>query len=30
MGIRGQYLILDGGRVLNLRRHSGYWITLEA
>lgn len=29
IGIRGQYLILDGGRVLNLRRHSGYWIEVE-
>lgn len=29
VGIRGQYLILDGGRVLNLRKHSGYWIRVE-
>lgn len=28
-GIRGQYLILDGGRVFNVRRHSGYEITLS-
>lgn len=28
-GIRGQYLILDGGRVLNIRKHTGYWIDLE-
>jgi len=24
MGIKGQYLLLDGGRVFNVRRHSGY------
>ena len=24
MGIKGQYLILDQGRVLNIRKHSGY------
>lgn len=29
VGIRGQYLIFDGGHVLNLRRHSGYWVALE-
>ena len=29
VGIRGQYLILDQGRVLNLRKHSGYWVSLE-
>lgn len=28
MGIRGQYLILGGGRVLNVRRHSGMVITV--
>lgn len=28
-GIRGQYLILDEGRVLNIRKHTGYWIDLE-
>lgn len=26
MGIKGQYLILDGGRVLNFRKHSGYHV----
>ncbi|MEM0996995.1 MAG: DUF2797 domain-containing protein [Bacteroidota bacterium] len=29
-GIRAQYLIFDGGRVINLRRFSGYWIDFEA
>jgi hypothetical protein len=29
VGIRGQYLIFEGGQVLNLRRHSGYWIGME-
>ena len=24
MAIKGQYLLLDGGRVFNVRRHSGY------
>ncbi|MEM7035343.1 MAG: DUF2797 domain-containing protein [Bacteroidota bacterium] len=28
-GIRGQYLIFDGGRVMNVRRFSGYYVTLE-
>ncbi len=28
-GIKGQYLIFDDGRVLNIRKHSGYFITLE-
>ena len=28
-GIKGQYLIFDGGRVLNVRSHSGYKITLS-
>ncbi len=28
-GIRGQYLILDGGRVINVRKFSGYYIDLE-
>jgi hypothetical protein len=26
IGIKGQYLILDGGRVLNIRKHDGYYI----
>lgn len=25
-GIKGQYLIFDDGRVLNIRKHNGYWI----
>lgn len=24
LGIKGQYLLLDGGRVINLRKHTGY------
>jgi len=28
-GIKGQYLILDEGRVLNIRKHNGYYIQLE-
>lgn len=28
-GIKGQYLIFDGGNVLNIRKHSGYLIELE-
>jgi len=30
LGIRGQYLLLDGDRVFNVRNHSGYQIALEA
>ena len=30
MGIKGQYLILDQGRVLNIRKHNGYKIRLLA
>lgn len=29
-GIKGQYLIFEGGRVINLRKHTGYMIRLEA
>lgn len=29
-GIKGQYLIFDDGRVLNIRKHSGYYITLAS
>ncbi len=29
-GIKGQYLLLDEDRVLNIRRHSGYLVTVEA
>lgn len=28
-GIKGQYLIFDGGRVMNMRAHSGYEIHLD-
>ncbi|MEM9688162.1 MAG: DUF2797 domain-containing protein [Pseudomonadota bacterium] len=28
-GIKGQYLIFDDGRVLNVRKHSGYFVTLQ-
>ena len=30
MGIKGQYLLLDDNRVLNVRKHTGYHITIEA
>ncbi len=29
LGIKGQYLLLDENRVLNIRRHSGYQIILD-
>jgi hypothetical protein len=29
MGIKGQYLILEGGNVINIRKHTGYNISLE-
>ncbi len=29
-GARGQYLIFEGGAVLNVRRHSGFFVTIEA
>ncbi|MEE2786072.1 MAG: DUF2797 domain-containing protein [Myxococcota bacterium] len=29
-GIKGQYLLLDGHRVLNIRKHNGYHLTFEA
>lgn len=29
MGIKGQYLLLDNNRVLNVRKHEGYFIDLE-
>ena len=29
-GIKGQYLIFDDGSVLNIRKHNGYNITIEA
>ena len=28
-GIKGQYLIFDDGKVLNIRKHNGYTVTLE-
>ncbi|MFT5980649.1 MAG: hypothetical protein ACI898_001422 [Flavobacteriales bacterium] len=28
-GIKGQYLLFDNGRVINMRSHSGYYIELE-
>ena len=28
-GIKGQYLIFDDGRVLNIRNHSGYLVTFR-
>lgn len=28
-GIKGQYLLFDDGRVLNVRRHSGYWLEVS-
>ena len=30
LGIRGQYLIFEGGRVLNMRRHSGFHLEVTA
>jgi hypothetical protein len=30
IGIRGQYLLFEGGNVLNIRKHSGYQINFEA
>ena len=30
MGIKGQYLLFDEGRVLNIRRHTGYFVKLTA
>ncbi len=28
-GIKGQYLLFDDGRVLNVRKHSGYFVSLD-
>ena len=28
-GIKGQYLLFDGGRVLNIRKHNGYKVKME-
>lgn len=30
MGIKGQYLIFEEGQVLNIRKHNGFYVTLEA
>jgi hypothetical protein len=30
LGVRGQYLVFDGGAVLNVRRHSGVHVSFEA
>jgi hypothetical protein len=29
LGIKGQYLLLDGDRVLNIRKHSGYLVRVD-
>jgi len=29
MGIKGQYLLFDGGRVLNVRKHTGYHVEIR-
>jgi len=29
LGVKGQYLLLDNNRVINLRRHSGYYVVLD-
>lgn len=29
MGIKGQYLLFDEGRVLNIRKHSGYYVEIK-
>ncbi|MFT5779707.1 MAG: hypothetical protein ACI837_002666 [Crocinitomicaceae bacterium] len=29
MGIKGQYLIFDEGRVLNMRKHTGYYVEIN-
>ena len=28
-GIKGQYLIFENGEVLNIRKHTGYVVTIE-
>jgi hypothetical protein len=30
LGIKGQYLLLDNNRVLNIRKHSGYYVNFES
>jgi hypothetical protein len=29
LGIKGQYLLFEGGQVLNVRNHSGYWVEVS-
>ena len=29
MGVKGQYLLFEGGEVLNIRKHTGYFVTLD-
>lgn len=29
MGIKGQYLLFEGGKVINIRKHSGYEVKIE-
>jgi hypothetical protein len=29
LGIKGQYLLLDGDRVLNIRKHTGYHVGID-
>lgn len=28
-GIKGQYLLFDQGKVINIRKHNGYWIDIQ-
>ncbi|MBK8442590.1 MAG: DUF2797 domain-containing protein [Sphingobacteriales bacterium] len=30
MGIKAQYFIFESGKCLNIRKHSGYWVKIEA
>jgi len=30
LGIKGQYLLLDEDRVLNIRKHSGYYVDIQS
>ena len=29
MGIKGQYLLFEGGEVINIRRHTGYYVEIK-
>jgi hypothetical protein len=29
VGVKGQYLLFEGGEVLNIRKHTGYFVTLD-